>query len=237
MLKFFRKSIKSLWTFAFTKNESKMVEMTKDEYKALFITGRCPNDIEKTYNKAWESKNFEIELYWKRATYFWAFQVASFAGYFSVLGSNIYLKDPQVLYMVACIGLITGLSWAFINIGSKSWQRHWEAHVDMLEDEIGGPLYKTVAIQKTFSVSKINEIVSQFIVVTWSILIIKYFVEHISFCYTKWQNIDYQVWLSSLAVLYFIYQMIFGHGRGRFGERPVTFFKRSVVFKSTESKE
>ncbi|MGH8568044.1 MAG: hypothetical protein ACREXU_08475, partial [Gammaproteobacteria bacterium] len=64
-----------------------------------------------------------------------------------------------------------------VNRGSKFWQENWENHVDLLEDQIMGPLYKTVvsrAVQNAsaqstsyeyrdlltapadFSVSKIN---------------------------------------------------------------------------------
>lgn len=112
------------------------------------------------------------------------------------------------------------------NKGSKTWQRHWEIHVDMLENEITGPLYKVITSPKTFSVSKINEIVSQFIIMIWIILAIKYFGDHISFRFSQNCKIDYQVWLSSVAVLYFAGAMTFGYGRGRFGNRKVKFYKR-----------
>ena len=218
--------LKSLWTFAFTKDENVMEEMTEQDYIKLFITGRSKEEIETTYNKAWDAKNFEIEHYWKRANYFWAFQIASFAGYFTVIGSKAYLENPQVLYFVVCIGLITGLAWTFTNKGSKTWQRHWEIHVDMLENNITGPLYKIVTAPKTYSVSKINEIVSRFIVAIWFILTLKYFDDHVTYKYSTFRNIDYQVWLSSIAVVYFTLAMTEGYGRGRFGERKVKFYKR-----------
>ena len=115
-----------------------MIKIDKDEYRKMFIVGRSRKDIRRTYEKAWESKNFEIGNYWKRANYFWAFQVASYAGYFPVLGSDFYVDNPQVLYSVVAIGIITSLAWVLINIGSKTWQRHWENQVDMLEDSITG---------------------------------------------------------------------------------------------------
>lgn len=217
---------KSLFEFAYTKDEVVMEQMSEEEYIEIFIKGRKKEDIETTYKKAWEAKNFEIENYWKRANYFWAFQVASFAGYFTFISSKGYENNPQVLYFIACIGFITCLAWTFINRGSKTWQRHWEIHVDMLENEITGPLYKIVTSPKTYSVSKINEIVSRFIVTIWFILGIKYFQDNITFKYTNWQNVDKQVWISSLSVLYFISAMTFGYGRGRFGERKVKFYKR-----------
>ena len=220
------KHIKSFWKYAFTKEEDALEKMSEKEYRDIFLKDKTDKQIETTYNKAWEAKNFEIELYWKRANYFWAFQIASFAGYFTVIGSSAYTLNPQVLYFIVCIGFVTCLAWVFTNKGSKTWQRHWEIHVDMLEDKVTGPLYKFVTAPKTYSVSKINEIVSRFILTIWVVLAIKFFADHITYHFSGFKNIDYQVWLSSLAVLYFTLAMITGYGRGRFGERKVQFYKR-----------
>jgi hypothetical protein len=212
--------------FGFRTNESALVEMTDKEYKETFIKGKSKKKIEKAYNRAWEAKNFEIENYWKRANYFWAFQVASFAGYFSVLSSEKLEENPQISFVVICIGLVTAFAWSFTNRGSKTWQRHWEIHVDMLEEKITGPLYKTVTSNKTFSVSKINDIVSRFFIMTWFILGTKYFIELITFNPKYIAQIDYVVILSTIGTIYFVCAMYFGHGRGLFGKRKVKFYKR-----------
>lgn len=218
--------MKSLWNFFYKADESAMTEMTEEEYLNIFVKGRSKEQIEASYKQAWQAKNFEIENYWKRTNYFWAFQVASFAGYFSVLSSLAYPKNPQVLYFVTCIGFVTALAWTFINRGSKTWQRHWEIHVDMLENEITGPLYKVVTEQKTYSVSKINDIVSRFITCIWLLLMCKYLFEHITFRYTGFSNIDFQVWAGSILTFYFVGAMHWGFGRGRFGNRRVKFYRR-----------
>ena len=96
----------------------------------------------------------------------------------------------------------------------------------MLENEITGPLYKIVTAPKTYSVSKINEIVSRFINTIWIILAIKYFIDNLTLKYTTFSNVDFLVWLSTLSVLYFVLAMTLGYGRGRFGERKVKFYKR-----------
>lgn len=216
--------LKSIWNFAFMDNEREMEVMSEKEYLEIFIKGRSKEDIETTYKKAWEAKNFEIEHYWKRANYFWAFQVASFAGYFSVLNARNYSSNPEILYFVICIGIITSFAWTFTNKGSKTWQRHWEIHVDMLENNITGPLYKIVTSPKTYSVSKINEIVSNFIISIWIIMLIKYFADNITIQCS--QPLAYLEILSTIVTLYFICAMICGYGRGRFGERKVKFYKR-----------
>lgn len=220
------KLITNFFEFAYSKEEPVMDQMTEEEYKQIFLVGRKKEDIENTYKKAWEAKNFEIEHYWKRANYFWAFQVASFAGYFTFISSKGYEKNPQVLYFIICIGFITCLAWVFTNKGSKTWQRHWEIHVDMLENDITGPLYKIVTAPKTYSVSKINEIVSRFINIIWIILAFKYFQDNITIKFNTISDIDLLIWFSTLSVIYFVSAMIFGYGRGRFGERKVKFYKR-----------
>ncbi len=220
--------LKNFLTFFYTYKPANVEEISKEEYKKIFIAGKSDAKIKSTYDKAWEAKNFEIENYWKRANYFWAFQVASFAGYFAVLSSKEYEKNPQILYTVICIGFISSLAWVFINKGSKTWQRHWENHVDMLEDKVTGPLYKIITEKKTYSVSKINEIISRFFATVWFILGIEYFIKHVSFIWNGFENIDIIVILSSFAVLYFAGAMYFGYGRGRFGKRNVKFYKRKV---------
>ena len=217
--------------FGFETNKSALEKMSDKEYIDTFIKGVKYEKIERAYNKAWEAKNFEIENYWKRANYFWAFQVASFAGYFAVVSAESLKNEPQISYVVICIGLVTAFAWSFINRGSKTWQRHWEIHVDMLEEQVTGPLYKTVTEKKTFSVSKINDIVSRFFVLIWSVLAIKYFIEHINFYPSNIRYFDYVVFLSSVGMIYFICAMYFGHGRGMFGKRKVQFYKRHFDIK------
>ncbi|QNR65148.1 hypothetical protein IAQ67_14620 [Paenibacillus peoriae] len=39
----------------------------------------------KALEMALDIRKFEIDLYWKRATYFWAFIAATFAGYFLLI--------------------------------------------------------------------------------------------------------------------------------------------------------
>ena len=87
-------------------------------------------------------RKFEIELYWKRAAYFWGLIALTFIGYFSIYDDH---KDGSILlFLLGCIGVILSLAWHLVNLGSKYWQENWEAHVDRLEDEHNGPLYKTI---------------------------------------------------------------------------------------------
>lgn len=188
-------------------------------------------DREKVFNLAWEAKNFEIDLYWKRAGYFWAFQAIVLAGLFAVASSDkLGLEKPYYLHYTICLGFVTGLGWFLINKGSKVWQRHWEKVVDVLEDYVLGKLYKTNTSEETFSVSKINELISQFFMLLWLLLIVKSnFFDNNLILYTKnCLQIDWNILASDLIVIYITWQMYFGKGRGRFGNRNIQFYRRKI---------
>ena len=120
--------------------------MTEDEYKKEF--GIDPFDkrkLMKALEHALDIRKFEIEMYWKRAAYFWALIAAAFAGYFAVIGSKIPNQEFMA-YIISCIGFLFTFAWFQVNRGSKHWQENWENHVDMLENKITGRLYKTVLL-------------------------------------------------------------------------------------------
>ena len=163
--------------------------MTAEEkYKDSFGLGTSPDQpkTERALQHALDIRKFEIGLYWQRATYFWTLIAATFAGHFAVLSAE-HMRDKYFnAYVLACVGLIFSLAWFLTNRGSKYWQENWENHVDMLEDEITGPLYKTVlhrpvnvgllsrAIEgpAPYSVSQINQWVSLFTLAVWLPLIV-----------------------------------------------------------------
>ncbi|MBS1773367.1 MAG: hypothetical protein JST82_10945 [Bacteroidetes bacterium] len=230
---------KSLWKFFWNNKQQNTTDITLQDYEnellqgtKSIIEGKTTHEV--AYEKAWDARRFEIDNYWKRATYFWAFQIAAFAAYAAIINSEAYnsdpKKNPQILFIVICIGFITALAWALNNIGSKFWQRHWEKHIDMLEDKVTGPLYKIVYMHKTdatFSVSKINEIISRFFTVIWVVLAAKYVADNIYFTGT-WRSIAW-IEISSLIIsIYFTGAMFMGYGRGHFGAADFSFKKRKV---------
>jgi hypothetical protein len=138
---------------------------------------------------ALDIRKFEIDLYWKRATYFWTFIGATFAGFLAVQSSTVSNKE-DLSVLLSCLGLVFSFAWFCVNRGSKYWQENWEKHVDMLEDSEIGPLYKVVLSRNTedynwrqigkdwvsgprpLSVSKINQIISLYVFVLWVGLLI-----------------------------------------------------------------
>ncbi len=159
------------------------------EYDNESYSNKFKNKKEKALEHALDIRKFEIELYWKRATYFWALIAVTFAGFFGIISSSIEDNKDVYVFVVGCIGLFFTWAWFLVNKGSKYWQENWENHVNMLEDDIIGPLYKTTLERPGYdgiienlvtgpaklSVSKINQWVSLFTLVVWCGLLMSVF--------------------------------------------------------------
>jgi hypothetical protein len=156
--------------------------LTQARYDSLF--DESAEKRKAALASALDNRKFEIDLYWRRATYFWTLIGASLVAY----GAAQALKAPAVgrdlSVFVSCLGFVFSFAWYCANRGSKQWQENWENHVDLLEDEITGPLYKVV-LRRTqargildhlspvltgpgpYSVSKINQLVSVYVSLLW----------------------------------------------------------------------
>jgi len=165
-------------------------QLTEEEYKALFAEpnhdGNVPEEADTRAGRALahalDIRKFEIELYWKRATYFWAFIAAAFAGYALTFKSSAG-HDPWLSLLFTALGLSFSFGWYLANRGSKFWQSNWERHVDLLQEISLGPLYRIIATNSSetnpliaagqFSVTKINQILSVFVTVIWLLLFLR----------------------------------------------------------------
>lgn len=157
--------------------------ISQKDYDELFA-----GKEEKALTHALDIRKFEIELYWKRATYFWTFIGATFAGFIGVRASALTHK-AELSVMLSCLGVVFSFAWFLVNRGSKFWQENWEKHVDILENKITGPLYKTVLSRNfddftkyermkdwitgpsAISVSKINQLISLYVFLLWLALL------------------------------------------------------------------
>jgi hypothetical protein len=115
--------------------------MDKEEYYKCFseteekVKEQKPKH-EEALIRAWKNRDFEIEMYWKRAAYFWVFIATTFAGYFAlqtvdkskIIGNEIDIRFLS--FIVICLGICFSWSWVLVNKGSKKWQENWEAHID-----------------------------------------------------------------------------------------------------------
>lgn len=177
--------------------------MTPNEFKNTFSKHNI-NDIRYTYERACHYRDFEIEHYWKRTTYFWAFIASIAAAYFFVITSQNLDDFNEIELIIACMGAVFSYGWYLANKGSKYWHENWEGLIDRLEDQVTGPLYKTVYNSTSFSVSNINLTLSFVVIFFWFFLIGKFFYAETEFngngdC--AWQEIII-VLLSLFACLY-----------------------------------
>lgn len=124
--------------------------------------------MEAALARAHELRKFEIENYWKRSTYAWGFQLASFAAIAFTAKDGQF--QPPMVTIVAAFGIITALAALLTAKGSKFWQRNWESHVDLLENAVEGKLHKTVLVRElsiSHSVSRVNERLLQGLLLGW----------------------------------------------------------------------
>jgi hypothetical protein len=171
--------------FFWQRKPSPRTRMTSEQYEQAFgLANSSPKtDPPKALSLALEIRKFEIELYWKRATYFWTFIAIALGGYVTVLAGKLPDSEKsEALITCSCVGVVFSVAWYFVNRASKFWQENWEKHVDLLEDTVIGPLYKTVLSDDNisfwrkpfgpyyFSVSKINQILSLFVVALFLLL-------------------------------------------------------------------
>lgn len=159
-----------------------------NEYRAAFLA-HSPIDAN-ALRSALDIRKFEIDLYWKRAAYFWAFIAATLAGFIAIQASfYIAPATRQNLSVLLCnLGILFSFAWLCVNRGSKYWQENWEHHVDLLENPIQGPLYKVVLSRSSpntswqwfkhlltgpsaISVSKVNQLISFFVTAIWVVLL------------------------------------------------------------------
>lgn len=146
---------------------------TKADYLENF---KDDSKKDEAFKHAADIRKFEIELYWKRTTYFWTLLAAIFAGYFLAISKS---STGKILpFLISNVGLTFSFAWYYVNRGSKYWQNNWEIQVDLLEDNLVGPLYKTgfspdhyegkkIFSPYPFSVSKINQILSFYVILIW----------------------------------------------------------------------
>jgi len=185
--------------------------------------------LTKSFEKAWENRNYEIDKFWTRAAYFWGFIVLIFGGYISLLTSEHNQKAVEMridLYLVL-LGFLFSLSWWLVILGSKCWQQNWEAHIDRLENYVSGPIYKTIYYSgdRFYSVSKLNEIMAFVVFLVWSGLFGQYCYSHFSFTLNL-KEIDLLATFSILTTLLFACALRFGYSLGDYKTNKNNFIDR-----------
>lgn len=207
-----------------------------EEYISPFITsGRTDDKVGEALKVALDIRKFEIDLYWRRATYFWAFIVLAFSGYIAILTAKDIQNRAEILLVITGLGVLFSFGWYCVNRGSKFWQNNWEKHVDLLEDYNIGPLLKTVMLNNDyklfklmtpypFSVSKINQMLSLIVTFVFMLLQCKVLYDN----YSLALNIDLSPFII-LAVTYGAIILIVLFGRTSLEDKYTTNMNRRSV--------
>lgn len=135
-----------------------------DYFNYMNINSSEKEKIKEAYARSHDIRKFEIQLFWQRGTYYWAFILAAFTAHFVLLkflllgnskegiNASFSLKElcslPSLslfsLTVTSFFLLFFSFCWVLINKGSKFWQINWEEHIDMLQTQFSGDLYKTI---------------------------------------------------------------------------------------------
>ncbi len=200
----------------------------QEDYEIDFLLDKEVNRL--ALDHALDIRKFEIELYWKRATYFWTFIAATLAGFVAIRAvSESSQATTDLSVLLANLGLVFSFAWYCVNRGSKYWQENWEYHVDMLENRHSGPLYKVfMSRQKPkgfnenvrhiltgpspFSVSKINQLISIFVTMMWFILLIYSLPEFNKEADINWLYVSLCGLSSIMCVAFFIFGRSYHEG-------------------------
>jgi len=174
----------------------------REKYISLF--DNYEGNKQEVFKQILDIRKFEIELYWKRTSFFWTIIGAIIAGYFLALSKlDSSINSFKILFSLANLGLVFSIGWYFVNRGSKYWQVNWEKHMDAIEDDVIGPLYKTTINRKyygttkqffklvspfPFSVSKINQVLNLVLIGFWLLIISDFTRTNLTFELSKWRN-------------------------------------------------
>lgn len=152
-------------------------ELTKDMGRKDLLKPDEVENLKKCLDIALDLRKFEIELYWKRATYFWVINAAIFTFYGAIFTSKVDVRN-SFLIMVSAFGILASACFYYLNRGGKFWQENWEMHTNYLSSYINGNLFQIIPKKNKdhFSVSKINLFFSSIICILWIVI----FVYHLT---------------------------------------------------------
>src|SRR3954451_9881664 len=81
-------------------------------------------DLE-AFRAAYQTRNFEIGLFWQRSNYFLVLNTAVAAGFF--------VADRSFRPLLCGTGAVVSALWLAVNLGSKFWQERWERRLCFAE--------------------------------------------------------------------------------------------------------
>src|SRR4051812_19960176 len=85
---------------------------------------KLARDLE-AFQTAYQTRNFEIGLFWQRSNYFLVLNTAIAAGFF--------VADRSFRPLLCVLGGVVSALWLAVNLGSKFWQERWEHRLSIAE--------------------------------------------------------------------------------------------------------
>ncbi len=171
-----------LQTMKSRKEKTAKKGLTSEEYiDKLKESNPDKNEWKELLKTAMETRKFEIELYWKRANYFWLFVAAFFVAYYQTIPSESkHTEVENTLFIIG--GYFFSIGWYFANRGSKYWQENWEKHIAVLSQHLKIPIFELLKSNRNkiwelnksypYSVSKINQGLNIVVIIIWGYLFI-----------------------------------------------------------------
>ncbi|HZZ17120.1 MAG TPA: hypothetical protein VFE08_14295 [Candidatus Sulfotelmatobacter sp.] len=136
-----------------------------------------PEQRKKRFDVALQTRQLEIDLFWKRSLFFWGFISVAFAAVAGLKG-----EQPTLSLLISGFGLICSVSWALVNRGSKYWHEQWESKIEEEEKEVTGEFFLRRAEEqdkgwwlrgRKFSVSKVTIAVSDYVSFVWFCIFVR----------------------------------------------------------------
>jgi hypothetical protein len=136
--------------------------------------------LNKRFDVVLACRNAEIELFWKRSSYYWVFVAAALVAYGGLGRDNRTFR-----LLISSFGLMSSLAWLLGNIGSKWWQENWEQKLKEISPEVVGAdiftprspesmskdTWSTPIIR--YSVTRLATLLSEFVVILWIAIFLK----------------------------------------------------------------
>ncbi|MEH3774437.1 hypothetical protein POW02_10405 [Enterobacter asburiae] len=152
----------------------------EEVYKQSVPTEKQLVILNEAYKQALDTRKFEIELYWKRATFMWPINgallvlIGIFAKLFYDAPIDRRTECFVAMSVISLLGYFVSMISSGISQSGKYWQENWEYHLDMLEPFFCGNLFKTHISRrpKPYSISELQDTVNLILVFLWVLIFV-----------------------------------------------------------------
>lgn len=177
--------------YFFLKGKSIKTEQQKENPEFTSLDTILNENRIEAFEKAIQLRNFELELSWKRANYFWVTIAAIFTGYILLITKDSSVNQTLLLLLKSTIiflGFTFSLSWYFVNRGSRYWYLVWHLISEKLQRRDTGFIFNSrPSLRESdllfdygkYSVSRINIFISFIVTLVWFFLFLATHLESV----------------------------------------------------------